>query len=194
MNRQAYVKLIIFSFCHCLEANQSPMVDVPVFILCTDGQSLLDSVKEARDYWKRNFAGFLANFSLERREGCCLPAFVIDHLLYSRPEIFDRPKESDAKKVGFFGNKLDLLLQEGKGVIFHVGLWANGVRGRRGLGQRGLGQMGLGANVSGQCPHGKQHPGLPATTGQVCSHGANPPCIASLRPIKDFWAALKKAV
>ena len=23
---------------------------------------------------------------------------------------------------------------------------------------------------------------------------ANPPCVASLRPIKDFWAALKKAV
>ena len=54
--------------------------------------------------------------------------------------------------------------------------------------------MGLGANVSGQRPHGKQHPGLPATTGQVRSHGANPPCIASLRLIKDFWAALKKAV
>ena len=67
-----------------------------------------------------------------------------------------------------------------------MGLEADGVWGRE-----GQGQMGLGANVSGQRPHGKQHPGLPATTGQVRSHGANPPYIASLRPI---WAALKKAV
>ena len=103
-----------------------------------DGQPLLDSVEEAREYWKRNFAGFLANFSLERGEGGCLPAFVFDSLLQSRPEIFDRAKESNARRVGFFGNKLDLLLQEGKGVLFHVRLWANGVKG--------LGQIGLGVD------------------------------------------------
>ena len=87
-----------------------------------DGQPLLDSVEEAREYWKRNYAGFLANFSFEREKGGCLPAFVFDSLLQSRPEIFDRAKESNARRVGFFGNKLDPLLQEGKGVIFHVGL------------------------------------------------------------------------
>ena len=74
--------------------------------------------------------GFLADFSLERGIGGCLTAFVIDGLFQSCPEIFDRPKGGIAKRVGFFGNKLDPLLQEGKGVIFHVGLWANGVRGR----------------------------------------------------------------
>ena len=94
-------------------------------ILCADGQPLFDSIEEARDHWKRNFAGFLANFSLERGEGGCFPAFVIDNLFQGRPKIFDQPMESNARRVGFFGNKLDLLLQEGKGVIFHVGLWAN---------------------------------------------------------------------
>ena len=44
--------------------------------------------------------------------------------------------------LAFFGNKLPLL-QEGKGVIFHVGLWANGVRGRQGVGQIGLGANGI---------------------------------------------------
>ena len=72
----------------------------------------------------------------------CLPAFVIDCLLQSRPEIFDWPKGGNARRVGFFGNKLDPLLQEGKGVIFHVGFWANGVRGSWGLRQRGLGANG----------------------------------------------------
>ena len=109
----------------------------------TDGQPFLDGVEVAEDLWKRNFVGFLDNFSLERGKGGCLPAFVIDFVLQSRPEIFDRPKEGDARRVGFFENKLDPLLQEGKGVIFHVGLWANGVRGRRGLGQRGLGTDGI---------------------------------------------------
>ena len=99
-------------------------------ILRTDGQPLLDSVEEAQDHWKRNFAGFLADSSLEKGKGSCLPAFVIDGLLQSRPEIFDWPKEGNARRVGFFGNKLDPLLQEGKGVIFHEGLWANGVKGR----------------------------------------------------------------
>ena len=154
LNRQAYVKLIIFSswqwkknstnwFCHSLEANQSPMVDGPVFISRTDGQPLLDGVEEGQDHWKRNIVGLLANFSLERGKGGWLTAFVIDGLLQSRPEIFDQPKGGNARRVGFFGNKLNPLLQEGKGVIFHVGLWANGVRGRRGLGQRGLGTDGI---------------------------------------------------
>ena len=140
LNRQAYVKLIIFSswqwkknsrnwFCHSLEANQSLTVDGLVSILCADGQPLFDSI-EARDNWKRKFAGFLANFSLERGEGGCFPAFVIDNLFQGRPKIFDQPKESNPRRVGFFGKKLDLLLQEGKGDIFHVGLWANGVRDR----------------------------------------------------------------
>ena len=80
-------------------------------ILCADGQPLFDSIEEARDHWKRNFAGFLANFSLERGEGGCFPAFVIDNLFQGRPKIFDQPMESNARRVGFFGNKLDLLLQ-----------------------------------------------------------------------------------
>jgi len=110
LNRQAYVKLIIFSswqwkknstnwFCHSLEANQSPAVDVPVFILRTDGQPLLDGVEEAQDHWKRNLVGLLADFSLERGKGGCLTAFVLDGFLQRRPEIFDRPKGSDARGV-----------------------------------------------------------------------------------------------
>ena len=83
--------------------------------------------------------GLLANFSLEIGKGGGLTAFVIDGLLQSNPEIFDRPKGGNARRVGFFWNKLDPLLQEGKGVIFHVGLLASRVRGRQGLGQRGLG-------------------------------------------------------
>ena len=78
--------------------------------------------------------GLLANFSLERGKGGCLTAFVKDGLLQSRPEIFAWPKGGNVRRVGFFGNKFDPLLQEGKGVIFYVGLWANGVRGRRGFG------------------------------------------------------------
>ena len=120
-----------------MEANQSLTVDGLVSILCADGQPLFDSIEEARDHWKRNFVGFLANFSLERGEGDCFPAFVIDNLFQGRPKIFDQPMESNARRVGFFGNKLDLLLQEGKGVIFHVGygqmgLEAEGVWGREG--------------------------------------------------------------
>ena len=148
------MKLIIFSswqwkknsrnwLCHSLEANQSLTVDGLAFIPRTDGQPLLDGVEEAQDNWKRNFVGFLADLSLERGKGGCLTAFVIDGLLQSRPWIFNRPKGGNASWVGFFGNKLDPLLQEGKGVIFHVGLWANGVRGRWGLGQIGLGGDGI---------------------------------------------------
>ena len=62
----------------------------------------------------------------------CLPAFVIDCLLQSRPEIFDWLREGDTRRVGFFGNELDPLSQEGKGVIYHVGLRADGVRVRWG--------------------------------------------------------------
>ena len=95
---------------------------------------------------------FLADFSLERGKGGCLSAFVKDSLLQSRLEIFDWPKGGNARRVDFFGNKLDSLLQEGKGVIFHVVLWANGVRGRR-----GLGQIGLGADGS---PRSRNHRGV----------------------------------
>ena len=130
-------------FCHSLVANQSPMVNGPVFISRTDGQPFLDGIEEAQDHWKRNLVGLLANFSLEIGKGGWLTAFVIDGLLQSHPEIFDRPKGGNARRVGFLGNKLNPLLQEGKGVIFHVGLWANGVRGRRGLGQIGLGANGI---------------------------------------------------
>ena len=152
LTRQAYVKLIIFSswqwkknsgnwFCHSLEANQSLTVDSFAFISCTDGQPLVDHVEEAQDYRQRN--GFLANFSLERGKGGCLTAFVKDGLLQSCPEIFAWPKGGNVRRVGFFGNKFDPLLQEGKGVIFYVGLWANGVRSRWGLGQIGLGADGI---------------------------------------------------
>ena len=141
LNKQAYVKLIIFNtwqwknnsrnwFCHSLEANQSLTVDGLAFIPRTDGQPLLDGVEEAQDNWKRNFVGFLADLSLERGKGGCLTAFVIDGLLQSRPWIFNRPKGGNASWVGFFGNKLDPLLQEGKSFICHVGLGADGVMRR----------------------------------------------------------------
>ena len=71
---------------------------------------------------------FLADFSLERGKGGCLTAFVIDGLLQSRPEIIDQQKGGNARRVGFFGNKLDPLLEEDKGVICYVGLRADGVR------------------------------------------------------------------
>ncbi len=63
----------------------------------TDGQHLLDGVEEVQDHWKRNFTGFLADSLLEI-------AFVIDCLFQSRPEIFDRPMEGDARWVGYFRN------------------------------------------------------------------------------------------
>ena len=59
------------------------------------------------------------------------PAFVIDCLLQSCLEIFDRPKEGDARRVCFFGNEFDPFLHEGKGVICHAGLRADGVIVRR---------------------------------------------------------------
>ena len=113
-----------------MEANQSLTVDGLAFISRTDGQPLFDGVEEVQNHWKRNFVGFLADFSLERGKGVCLTAFVIDGLLQSCPEIFNWPKGGNARRVSFFWNKLDPLLQEGKGVIFYVRLWANGVRGR----------------------------------------------------------------
>ena len=76
--------------------------------------------------------GFLADLSLERGKGGCLTAFVIDGLLQSRPEIFNGPKGGNARRIGFFGNKLDSLLKERNGVIFYVGLEADRVRGRQG--------------------------------------------------------------
>ena len=72
--------------------------------------------------------GLLADFSLERGKGGCLTAFVLDGFLQRRPKIFDWPKEGEARRVGFFRNKLDPLSQEDKGVICHVGLRADGVR------------------------------------------------------------------
>ena len=68
-----------------MEANQSLTVDDLAFIPHTDGQPLFDGVEEVQDYRKRNFVGFLADFSLERGKGGCLTAFVIDGLLQSRP-------------------------------------------------------------------------------------------------------------
>ena len=92
-----------------------------------DGQRLFDGDEEVQNFFKRNFQGFLANFLLESGVGY-LPAFFIDCCLKSHPEIFDWPKEGDARRVNFFGNKLEPLLQEDKGVICHVGLRANGDR------------------------------------------------------------------
>ena len=65
--------------------------------------------------------GLLADFSLERGKGGCLTAFVLDGFLQRRPEIFDRPKGSDARGVVSMANKLDLLLQEVQDVVCHVG-------------------------------------------------------------------------
>ena len=63
----------------------------------------------------------LADSLLKSGEGGCPPAFIIDCLLQSHLEIFDRPRESDTKRVGFFRNELDLLSQEAEGFICHVG-------------------------------------------------------------------------
>ena len=60
---------------------------------------LLDGVEEARDHWKRNFAGFLADSLLENGEGGCLLAFVLRGLPQSFPKIFDRPMEGNARRV-----------------------------------------------------------------------------------------------
>ena len=65
---------------------------------------------------------------LERGERGYLLAFIINSLLQSHPEIFDWPKEGDARRVDFFGNKLEPLWQEDKAVICHVWLRADGVR------------------------------------------------------------------
>ena len=85
-----------------MEANQSLTVDGLLPIIRADGQSFLDGVEEAQDHWKKNFAGFLADSLLESGEGGCPPAFIIDCLLQSHLEIFDRPRESDTRRVGFF--------------------------------------------------------------------------------------------
>ena len=79
--------------------------------------SLSLMVLEAQDYWKKNFAGFLADSLLESGERGCLPAFIIDCFLQSHLEIFDRPRESDTKRVGFFRNELDLLSKEVEDVV-----------------------------------------------------------------------------
>ena len=70
-----------------------------------------------QDHRNRNFASFLAYSLLESGERGCLLAFVFDGLLQSCPEIFDQPKGSDSGRVGFFGNELDLLMQEVEGVL-----------------------------------------------------------------------------
>ena len=100
-----------------MKANQSLTMDGPVSISRTDGQPLLDCVEKAQDHWKRHFAGFLVGSLLERGEGGCLPAFVTGGLLQSRPQIFNWPKGDNARSIGFFGNKLDPLLQECESVI-----------------------------------------------------------------------------
>ena len=64
-----------------MEANQSLTVDSLAFISHTDGQPLLDGVEEAQDHWKRNFAGFLVDSSLESGEGGYLLALIINGLL-----------------------------------------------------------------------------------------------------------------
>ena len=93
----------------------------PSIVPRADGKPLFDGVEEAQDHWKRNFLGFLADSLLESGEGGCLPACVIDGLLQIRLEILDWRKGGDARRVGFFGNKLDLFSQEGEGVVCHVG-------------------------------------------------------------------------
>ena len=93
-----------------------------------DGQRFFDGNEKVQNHWKKNFQGFLMNFLLESEEGGYLPAFIIDCRLKSRPEIFDWPKEGNARRVDFSGNQLEPLLQEDKGVICHVGLRADGVR------------------------------------------------------------------
>ena len=118
-----------------MEANYSLTVDGLVFISRTDGLLLLDGVEEAQDRWKRNFVGFLADFSLERGIGGCLTAFVIDGLFQSRPEIFDQPKGGNARRLGFLGTNLICCCKKAR-VSFsmwgygQMGLEANGVWGR----------------------------------------------------------------
>ena len=118
-----------------MEANQSLTVDGLVFIFCTDGQPLLDGVEEGQDNWKRNFVGFLADLSLERGKGGCLTAFVIDGLLQSRSEIFNRPKEATQGGLGVLGTNLICCCKKAK-VLFsmwgygQMGLEADGVWGR----------------------------------------------------------------
>ena len=58
-----------------------------------------------------------------------LPPCLCHRLPSSKPpEIFDWPKEGEARKIAFFGNELDPLSPDDKSVICHVGLRADGVR------------------------------------------------------------------
>ena len=63
---------------------------------------------------------------LKSGEGGCPPAFIIDCLLQSHLEIFDWPRESDTRRVGFFGNELDLLTQ---GAKVSFSMWSYGQKG-----------------------------------------------------------------
>ncbi len=82
------------------------------------GQRLFDGDEEVQNHWKRNFTGFLANFLLKSGEGGYLPAQK--SLIGLR-----RVKQGG---LAFFGNELDPLWQEDKGVICHIGLRADRVR------------------------------------------------------------------
>ena len=119
-----------------MEAKKSLTVDGLMFISRTDGQPLL-GVEEAQDDWKISIVGFLADFSLERGKGGCLTAFVIDGLLKTCPEIFDRPKGGNTRRVGFFGTNLIrcCTCKKAKVSFFmwdygQMGLEADGVWGR----------------------------------------------------------------
>ena len=149
-------------------------------------------LKRRRTIGRETLWAFLQIFPL--REG----KEVASQLL-SQTAFFKAAHESsiglrEAMQVGlaFLGTNLIRCCKKAK-VSFsmwgygQMGLEADGVWGRQ-----GQGEMGLGANGSGQRPHGKQHPGLPAITDQVHSPRSQLSCIASLKPIKDFWAALKK--
>ena len=78
-------------------------------------------VMKRRRIIEREILGLLADFSLERGKGGCLTAFVLDGFLQRRPEIFDRPKGSDARGVGSMGTNLTCCCRKSR-VLFTM--WA----------------------------------------------------------------------
>ena len=64
-------------------------------------------LKRRMIFGRGTFWAFLADSLLERGERGYLLAFIINSLLQSHPEIFDWPKASNARRVGFFGSKLN---------------------------------------------------------------------------------------
>jgi hypothetical protein len=173
----------------------------PVAITGADFQLIFDFV-ETQNHWQRVLSGLLLDAPFQHWHQSCLPAFIINGFLQRRPEVFHRLKRCNAWRVCIFRHKTDLFLLEFELLFVKGGYAINSAAYIRILPRTVVpfiranqgNQYWFWMDLASAHYANATLAFLQQEKIRFVPKDANPPSVASLWPVEDFWAALKKAV